>query len=184
MSRKPKPAAKQLVAEALPAPGAVIPSVAPRACVSNHLRSLLSLGAASASLSCAPMVCDPLPPPAQCHNTGSVLSSIEVSTAAVSGTAKVDVVVRPVDTYPAGAVGLTLLNVTGGTAAEQPPAAGIIVTERVTPNSSTGVIELSFSATCEGAAAAAIHVVLTPTGPDAGTADGGTATYAVSITEQ
>ena len=182
-ARLPAEPAKQLMPEVLPAPEPVIPSAAPRTRVQSHLRSLMSLGAASLSLSCGPMVCDPLPPPAQCRNTGSVLSWLQVTVTA-SGATTIDVAVRNTDTQRTDGVGLTLSNVIGGTASQVTSSgSNTVITERVTPTSPTSVVELTFAATCEGTTAKTIRVVLTPAGLDGGAADGGVGSYTATISE-
>ena len=184
LTRLPEQPEKRLMPELLPKPEPVIPS-APRARVQAHMRGLLGLGTAALSLSCGPMVCDPLPPPAQCRNTGSVLSSIQVTAVAV-GASQVDVVVRDTDTSRARGVRLTLSNITGGTStAQSSTASDVVITQRVTPTSAASVIELTFAAQCESTNVKSIRVVLTPAGLDGGAADAGTAAaYTVSVTEQ
>lgn len=178
---------KQLMNEVLPPPEPVIPSQSrsgPRARVQEHMRGLLSLGAASLTLSCGPMVCDPLPPPPMCRSTpGSVLSSIQVSVNPVGTTSAVDVVIRTLDDPGRAGVSLTLTTITGGTASLQTSDFPVVMTQRVTPASASSVVELVLGAQCEGLAAKPIKVVLTPSPADAGSADAGVGSYRITVTE-
>lgn len=167
----------------------VIPSRAPRARVSSHLRHLLTISATSASLACWPLACDPIPSPAACREKGSVLGSIEAVVTSAGAQVEVGIWLRT-DVQGAFSVHLTRTSVTGGSSNSGTPiASGNLILEQVTPASPSAVVQLTYSATCEGSAAKGVRVTLTPRVGDGGTTDGGAtdggtpATYDVSVTE-
>ncbi|MCY1082142.1 hypothetical protein [Archangium lansingense] len=70
---------KRLMPEILPGPGPVVSSTSVRQRVLRHMKLLIATGAATTTLAACPYgVVDPLPPPARCRTTGSVLEDLRV----------------------------------------------------------------------------------------------------------
>ena len=72
---------KKLMPEILPKPATASPSTSVRQRVLRHLNLLVAAGATTVTLACQQPygVVDPLPEPARCRTTGSVLDMLGVS---------------------------------------------------------------------------------------------------------
>jgi len=171
---------KTLMTEVLPVPKSVIPSVGPRERVAQHWQKLVTTSAATAALvGCGCLVMDPLPPPAQCRTTRSVLRDVSFTTSRVApGT-----VTLGVATTAFANVELTLLTIDGGTVS--PNLSGPLTlpaTLQITPTTAGSPVTVTFTTRCDGTAATSVKVVLTPVGLDGGT-DGGSTEWTVTATD-
>ena len=170
---------KTLLPELLPVPRPVIPSVSPRERVVKHWHTLMTAGAATAALAgCGCLVMDPLPPPAQCRTTRSLLE--DVSFSVLSNSSGPELSVQRL-TFSSEAA-LSLLSIEGGTFVTRPSTPVTFTTPLVITPNGTGPITVIFTTTCEGTAATSIKVVLTPQGSDGG-ADAGPTSWTVSATD-
>ncbi|MDP1823943.1 MAG: hypothetical protein Q8L48_11900 [Archangium sp.] len=171
---------KTLMTEVLPVPKSVIPSVSPRERVAQHWHRLVTTGAATAALAgCGCLVMDPLPPPAQCRTTRSVLRDVNF-TATRLAPDSVSLRVMLVDFVN---VDLAILTIDGGTVASLPSGQLTLpATLEITPTTAGAPITVTFTTTCEGTAATSVKVVLTPVGVDGGT-DAGPTGWTVSATD-
>ena len=106
---------KKLMPEVLPHPAAAAPSATARQRVLRHMKLLIATGAATTTLAACPYgVVDPLPPPARCRTTGSVLDVLQV-TAEPDGTGGVVVRINVNDVGAEEARVLAVLDLTGAT---------------------------------------------------------------------
>ncbi len=167
---------KRLMPEILPKPGIASPSASVRQRVLKHLNLLVAAGATTATLACQPYaVVDPLPPPARCRTTRSVLDALNVSAQAdASG-----VVVRIQITDYSGDVRLLrVMEILGGVAdrvaldSAQPEL-------HLIPDSSASTIDLTLATECAGSSATPVRIVLRP---DAG--DAGMPSYSVTTSDE
>lgn len=171
---------KTLMSEVLPVPKPVIPNVSPRERVAQHWHRLVTTGAATAALAgCGCLVMDPLPPPAQCRTTRSVLRDVSFSASRL-GQGSVELRVS----LPQFAdVDLTFLSIDGGTVFPAPSGQlSLPATLEITPTTPGAPVTVTFTTRCEGTAATSVKVVLTPLGVDAGT-DAGPTGWALNATD-
>lgn len=171
---------KTLMTEVLPVPKSVIPNVSPRERVAQHWHRLVTTGAATAALAgCGCLVMDPLPPPAQCRTTRSVLRDVSFS-ASRFGLGSVELRVS----LPQFAdVDLTFLSIDGGTVFPAPSGQlSLPATLEITPTTPGAPVTITFTTLCEGTAANSVKVVLTPLGVDGGT-DAGPTGWALNATD-
>lgn len=164
---------KTLLTELLPAPKPVIPSSSPRERVAQHWHKLVTTGAAAAALAgCGCLVMDPLPPPAQCRTTRSLLSSLSITASAEVNSAVLLSMSLWRDYEDAT---LTLLSIDGGTIAARPTSPlSLPANLLISPTVAGAPITVIFTTTCEGTATTSLKVVLTPQGLDGGTDAGPT----------
>ena len=157
---------KTLLTELLPAPKPVIPSSSPRERVALHWHKLVTTGAAAAALAgCGCLVMDPLPQPAQCRTTRSLLS--QMSFVATPGSAgAVTLHVAFVESWENAT--LSFLSIDGGTISPTTGALSLPEDLLITPTTAGLPVTLVFTTTCEGTAATSLKVVLTPQGLDGG----------------
>lgn len=170
---------KKLMPEILPQPAAV-PSATARQRVLRHMKLLIATGAATTTLAACPFaVVDPLPAPARCRTTGSVLDDLYVS---AEPDASGGVVV-----WISSNVGLEevrflrMLELTGATEGKsnllQNP-----VEIHLKPDSPGATIDFKLSVECVGTSTSLVRITLRPASSDAGT-DAGTPSYTVTVTE-
>lgn len=170
---------KTMLPELLPVPRPVIPSVAARDRVVKHWHTLMTAGAATAALAgCGCLVMDPVPPPAQCRTTRSLLSELSFE-AQQSLSGDVTLQIGLVREYNKS---LRVLSVEGATPFSQPAAEITSSTDLTFHPLGAGPITVIFATTCEGTAATSIKVVLTPQGADGGT-DAGPTSWSVNATD-
>jgi hypothetical protein len=163
---------KTLLTELLPAPKPVIPSAGPRARVALHWHKLVTTGAAAAALAgCGCLVMDPLPQPAQCRTTRSLLSQVSFVAAPQSNGA-VSLQVAFLESWENAS--LSFLSIDGGTISPTPTGALSLPEDLLITPTGAGSITIVFTTTCEGTAATSLKVVLTPQGLDGGTDAGPT----------
>ena len=157
---------KTLLTELLPAPKPVIPSSSPRERVALHWHKLVTTGAAAAALAgCGCLVMDPLPPPAQCRTTRSLLS--QVSFSATPGTAgTVTLRVAFIESWESAT--LSFLSIDGGTISPTTGELSLPEDLLITPTTTGLPVTMVFTTTCERSAATSLKVVLTPQGLDGG----------------
>jgi hypothetical protein len=156
---------KKLMPESLPKPATAHPSTSVRQRVLKHLNLLVAAGAATATLACQPYaVVDPLPPPARCRTTGSVLDALEVS--ALTDASGVAVRIQNHD-YSGDVRLLRVTEVTGARvdSAALDSAPAVI---HLTPDHPASIITLKLATECAGTSATTIRIVLQPVGGDAG----------------
>jgi hypothetical protein len=171
---------KKLMPEILPQPAAA-PSATARQRVLRHMKLLIAAGAATTTLAACPYaVVDPLPPPARCRTTGSVLEGLQVA-AQPDASGGVVVWVSPSDEEYGEVRFLRVFDLTGATEGtihlQQDPAE-----IHLKPDSPDATIEFKLAVECEGAPANMLRITLRPASPDAGT-DAGTSPYTVTVTE-
>jgi hypothetical protein len=171
---------KTLMTEVLPVPKSVIPNVSPRERVAQHWHRLVTTGAATAALAgCGCLVMDPLPPPAQCRTTRSVLRDVTFSASRL-GPGSVEL---RVSLTQFADVDLTFLSIDGGTVFPAPSGQlSLPATLEITPTTPGAPVTVTFTTLCEGTAATSVKVVLTPLGVDGGT-DAGPTGWTVSATD-
>jgi hypothetical protein len=164
---------KRLLTELLPAPKSVIPSSNPRERVARHWHKLVTTGAAAAALAgCGCLVMDPLPNPAQCRTTRSLLSQVSFI-ATPQGAGSLSLQVEFSGAWENAT--LSFLSIEGGTLVSSPSGALSLPADlRINPAGAGQPITVVFTTTCEGTAATSLKVVLTPQGVDAGTDAGAT----------
>lgn len=171
---------KKLMPEVLPQPAAV-PSATARQRVLRHMKLLIATGAATTTLAACPFaVVDPLPPPARCRTTGSVLDELQVS---VAPDASGGVVVRlsVFDDYSGEVRFPRVLDLTGATEGQH-ELQGNPAELHLKPDSPDATIDFKLDVECAGMPANRLRITLRPTTPDAGT-DAGTGHYTVTVTE-
>ncbi len=170
---------KTMLPELLPAPKPVIPSVSPRERVVKHWHTLMTAGAATAALAgCGCLVMDPIPPPAQCRTTRSLLADVGfIAFPNASGSVTLSISMGIEDR-----ISMRVLSVEGALPFAQPTPELMGSTELIFQPTGSGPITVIFTTTCEGTAATSIKVVLTPQGVDAGT-DAGPTGWTVSATD-
>ena len=165
---------KTMLPELLPVPKPVIPSVSARERVTKHWHQLMTAGAATAALAgCGCIVMDPIPPPAQCRTTRSLLSEVSFDVQqSPSGDVSLFIGLQEYR------VSLRVLSVEGATPFSQPAAEITSSRDLIFHPTGTGPITVIFATTCEETAATSIKVVLTPQGSDGG-ADAGPTSWTV-----
>lgn len=171
---------KKLMPEVLPPP-AVVPSATARQRVLRHMKLLIATGAAATTLAACPYgVVDPLPPPARCRTTGSVLDVLQVVAERMPDGS---VVVR-IDVNDAGAEEvrfLQLLDLTGATAGSV--SLYLPAQIQLKPDSPDATIDFKLTVQCAGAPANTVRITLRPATPDGGTDAGTAGPYTVTLTE-
>lgn len=167
---------KRLMPEILPKPQTASPSTSVRQRVLKHLNLLIAAGATTATLACQPYaVVDPLPPPARCRTTGSVLDTLEVS--AMTDASGVVVRIRITDEW--GAVRLLQVMEVKGGVADRVALDSAQPEIHLIPDGPAATIELKLATECEGRPAATVRIVLSP-----GAGDAGMAGYTVTTSDE
>ncbi len=177
---------KTLMTEVLPKPPAVIPSLGPRERVAKHWHALVTAGAATAALAgCGCLVMDPMPPPALCRTTNSVLASLEVTASGAGSTVAVQVRHSDATSADYAPIELQVLSVEG--ARELATDGGVFEVPgelRLAPASAQATITLVLGARCNGATTPAVKAVLVPgAAADAGADAGVVTSYTVTLSE-
>jgi hypothetical protein len=163
---------KKLMPEILPKPGTASPSTSVRQRVLKHLNLLVAAGATTATLACQPYaVVDPLPPPARCRTTGSVLDALEVS--ALTDASGVLVRIQLTD-YSGEVRLLRVMDVVGGVA-DRVTLDSASPEIHLKPDGPAATLELKLATECAGTPAATVRIVLTP--------DAGGASYTVTTSD-
>jgi hypothetical protein len=150
---------KRLMPEILPKPFTASPATSVRQRVLKHLNLLVAAGATTVTLACQPYaVVDPLPPPARCRTTGSVLDALEVS--AMTDASGVLVRIQLTDGW--GEIRLLqVMEVMGGVADRvaldsAPPEI------HLKPDGPAATLELKLATECAGKPATTVRLVLSP----------------------
>jgi hypothetical protein len=170
---------KTMLPELLPVPKPVIPSLTPRERVVKHWHTLMTTGAATAALAgCGCLVMDPIPQPAQCRTTRSVLSALTFNTRTLP-TGAVVLTVTSNDFGP----GLAFLSIDGGRASSVPAGELNLPADLTFIPSAAAPMTVIFTTTCEGTAATSLKVVLTPQGLVDGGTDAGPTGWLVNATD-
>lgn len=171
---------KKLMPEVLPQPAAVVPSATARQRVLRHMKLLIATGAATTTLAACPYgVVDPLPPPARCRTTGSVLDVLQV-TAEPDGTGGVVVRINVNDVGAEEVRFLAVLDLTGATVGST--YLYLPAEIHLKPDSPGATIDFKLAVECAGAPANKVHITLRPATSDGGT-DAGTGPYTVTVTD-
>jgi hypothetical protein len=168
---------KRLMPEILPGPGPAVSSTSVRQRVVRHMKLLIATGAATTTLVACPYgVVDPLPPPARCRTTGSVLDDLQVTAQSVSsGEVVVDLYL---DAGGYGEVKLLRVDQVLGAVTTQVKLEGYPAQVYLRPDSKQSTITLTVTAECVGLPAQAVRIELRPVSSDAhGT------NYAVTVSE-
>lgn len=154
---------KKLMPELLPKPQTAIPSTSVRQRVLKHLNLLIAAGATTATLACQPYgVVDPLPPPAKCRTTGSVLDVLNVLAFTDTSGVTVRIWIESEEVRL-----LRIMDVTGAVAAQAELDTGQPWIHLI-PDSPAATITLKLATECAGMPAAAVRIVLTPGAGDSG----------------
>lgn len=170
---------KRLMPEILPGPGPVVSSTSVRQRVVTHMKRLIATGAAATTLVACPYgVVDPLPPPARCRTTGSVLEDLHVQ---VRAGAQGEVVVRIFLQFGADddVKLLRVAGVTGATPGEV-RLEGDPAEVHLKPDSEGSPIVLTLDVECAAMPVNAVRIELRPLAPDAGT---GSPAYTVTVSD-
>ncbi|WP_224372148.1 hypothetical protein [Hyalangium versicolor] len=167
---------KKLMPEILPKPVAASGAASVRQRVLKHLNVLIAAGTTTVTMACQPPygVVDPLPPPARCRTTGSVLDVLDVT--AWPGTS--GVLVRIYVNDESGEVSLRQVVETLGGVADRVNLDGYPAEIHLIPNSPNATIELKLATECARNPAATVRIVLRPN-----TEDGGATGYSVTTSD-
>lgn len=178
---------KTLMTEVLPTPRPVIPSSGPRERVAKHWHTLVTAGAATAALAgCGCLVMDPMPPPALCRTTNSVLASLEVTARGVGNSVAVQVRYSGATYADYAQIELQVLSVEGARELATDGGAFAVPGELgLAPTSDGATITLVLGTRCNGATTPAVKAVLVPVGGagDAGADAGSASSYTVTLSE-
>lgn len=170
---------KRLMPEILPGPGPVASSTPVRQRVLKHMKLLIATGAATTTLVACPYgVVDPLPPPARCRTTGSVLEDLRVE---VRPGAPGEVVVE-LHLDEGGYGDVKLLRVAGltGAATGEVRLQGYPAEVHLMPDSEDSTIRLTLAVECAAVPVNAVRIELRPLAPDAGAGSSG---YTVTVSD-
>ena len=169
---------KRLMPEILPGPGPVVSSSPVRQRVLQHMKLLIATGAATTTLVACPYgVVDPLPPPARCRTTGSLLEDLRVS-ARPGSPGEVVVELYLDESGYSDVKFLRVVEVTGATTGKV-TLEGYPAKIHLKPDSPDSTLTLTLAAECVGVPKA-VRIELRPVTPDAGA---GSTDYTVTVSD-